>query len=200
MPHTPTPITRRDLLTLAAVVVLLAVFQALPQAWHEVLRYDRHAVLQGELWRLWTGHLIHLGWVHWALNACGLVLCCALADAPPKPRTLLCQALVLGLGISVLFLLFLPHLAHYVGLSGVLYGLFVLALWPGVRRADPINIAALCAIAGWLGWQWIDGPARSEMELIGGNIIVHAHGFGVACALAMLAAPARRASRAVLSR
>lgn len=185
---------------MTVAVVLLGVLQALPPSWHEVLRYDRHAVLQGELWRLWTGHLIHLGWVHWALNACGLVLCSLLADVPPEPRALLRQVLVLSLGISVLFLLLVPNLAHYVGLSGVLYGLFVLVLWPGVRRADPVNIAALCAVLGWLGWQWIEGPARSEMELIGGNIVVQAHGFGVACALALLAVPAGRASRAVLSR
>ena len=200
MPRTLSLFTRRDSLTLAAAVVLLGFLQALPQAWHAVLRYDRDAVLQGELWRLWTGHLIHLGWVHWALNACGLVLCCVLADAPPAPRTLLWWVFVLSLGISVLFLLLVPHLAHYVGLSGVLYGLFVLALWPGVHRVDPVSIAALCAIIGWLGWQWIDGPAPSEMKLIGGNIIVQAHGFGVACALVMLAVPARRAVPAVLSR
>jgi hypothetical protein len=50
--------TRRALASLAAAVVLLGVLQALPQAWHLVLRYDRQAVLQGELWRLITGHLI----------------------------------------------------------------------------------------------------------------------------------------------
>lgn len=184
---------------MVTAVVLTGALQALSPAWHELLRYDRHAVLQGELWRLWTGHLVHLGWVHWALNACGLVLCCLLADAPPQPRTLLRQVGVLSLGISVLFLLLVPSLERYVGLSGVLYGLFVLALWPGVRRGDPVSITALCAIVGWLGWQWMAGPARSEMELIGGNIIVQAHGFGVGCALAMLAAQGRRASRTVLS-
>ena len=187
MQAVPSLITPRAVLPIAAAIVLLGVLQALPQAWHEVLRYDRHAVLQGELWRLWTGHLIHLGWMHWALNACGLVLCGVLADAPPKPRTLLRQVFVLSLAISVLFVLLLPTLSYYVGLSGVLYGLFVLVLWPGVLRVDPVSVAALCAVLAWLASQWILGPDQREMDLIGGTIIVQAHGFGVLCAAVMLA-------------
>ena len=191
--------TRRALASLAAAVVLLGVLQVLPQAWHLALRYDRQAVLQGELWRLITGHLIHLGWAHWALNAAGLVLYALLADTPPRPRPLLRQVLVLGLGISVLLMLFMPTLAHYVGLSGVLYGLFVLALWPGVRRIDPLSVAALTTVAAWLAGQLIQGPARREVDWIGGDIIVQAHLFGVVCAVSMLVAAAvsRRGLRVV---
>ncbi|HVR52929.1 MAG TPA: rhomboid family intramembrane serine protease, partial [Pseudorhodoferax sp.] len=108
------------------------------------------------------------------------------------PRTWLRQVFVLGLGISILFLVLQPTLAYYVGLSGVLYGLFVLALWPGVRRADPIGIAALCAIAAWLGTQLLWGPAPREVALIGGDIIVQAHVYGIACAIVLLAASACR--------
>ncbi|GHC93541.1 hypothetical protein GCM10007320_44610 [Pseudorhodoferax aquiterrae] len=182
---------RRTLLTVAAAAVLLGALQALPEAWLQALRYERGAVLQGELWRLWTGHLVHLGWAHWALNALGLLVYALLADAPPAPRALLRQAAALALGISLLFVLLLPQLAHYVGLSGVLYGLFLLGLWPGVRRLDPVAIAALCTIAAWLGAQLVRGPDRHEVALVGGDIIVQAHVFGLACAALMLAAPRR---------
>lgn len=184
--------TAQALRAMAWALALLGLLQALPVAWHEALRFDRQALLQGQLWRLWTGHLIHLGWTHWALNAAGLALCALLADAPPAPRTWLRQAALLGLGISVLLLALQPALAYYVGLSGVLYGLFVLALWPGVRRADPIGIAALCAIAAWLGAQLLWGPAPHEEAWIGGDIIVQAHVYGIACAIALLAAAAAR--------
>ncbi|WP_156373121.1 rhombosortase [Pseudorhodoferax sp. Leaf267] len=181
--------------TLVAAVAVLGALQALPPAWHAALRYDRAALLQGELWRLWTGHLIHLGWAHWALNAAGLVLCGLLVDRPPGAAVLARRAACLGLGISLLFLLLVPTLSHYVGLSGVLYGLFVLGLWPGARRVDPVAIAALSTIAAWLCGQWLLGPDRREMELIGGPIIVQAHVFGVACAALVLAA--RRAGRSL---
>nr|WP_145545701.1 rhombosortase [Variovorax boronicumulans] len=182
---------QRTLLTVAAAAVLMGALQALPGAWLQALRYERGAVLQGELWRLWTGHLVHLGWAHWALNALGLLVCALLADTPPAPRALLRQAAALALGISLLFVLLLPQLGHYVGLSGVLYGLFLLGLWPGVRRLDPVAIAALCTIAAWLGAQLIRGPDRHEVALVGGDIIVHAHVFGLTCAALMLATPRR---------
>lgn len=192
MRHATPSTTGKAMRSMAAALALLGVLQALPPAWHEALRFDRQALLRGELWRLWTGHLVHLGWAHAALNAAGLVVCALLADRPPTARTLLRCFALLGAGISVLFLALQPQLAYYVGLSGVLYGLFVLVLWPGVRRADPIGIAALCAIAAWLGWQLLRGPARAEEALIGGDIIVQAHVYGVACAIAMLAAASVR--------
>ncbi|KQP37002.1 rhombosortase [Pseudorhodoferax sp. Leaf274] len=185
------PSCARALTTVALASVAMAALQALPDAWQQALRYERAAVLQGELWRLWTGHLVHLGWVHWALNALGLLVYALLADRPPAPLTLLRQWFVLATGISLLFVALVPTLAHYVGLSGVLYGLFLLALWPGVRRLDPVSIAALCTVAAWLGAQLIRGPDRHEMALVGGAIIVQAHVFGLACAALMLAAPQR---------
>ena len=39
-----------------------------------LLRYDREVIGNGELWRLLTGHLVHLGWSHFLLNAIGLAL------------------------------------------------------------------------------------------------------------------------------
>src|SRR4051812_25687175 len=43
------------------------------KAW---LIYDRAAILHGELWRLWTGHLVHFSNSHLLLDAsvCGIVL------------------------------------------------------------------------------------------------------------------------------
>jgi rhomboid family GlyGly-CTERM serine protease len=180
-------------LTVAAAVALLAVLQVLPPAWHGVLRYERGAVLDGELWRLFTGHLIHLGLVHGALNAAGLVLCALLADrvdAPMLPGWLLLRLVALGGGVSLLLLAWAPEVSHYVGLSGVLYGLFVLVLWPQARRKEPIGMAALCMLVGWMLWQTLYGPAPSEMELMGGRIVVQAHLFGVLSAMAILLAQA----------
>ena len=90
-------------LTVAMAVALMALLQMLPPAWHGVLRYERGAVLDGELWRLLTAHLIHLGLAHWALNAAGLVLCALLAnrvDAPGLPGWLLLPASEVCTGVT----------------------------------------------------------------------------------------------------
>jgi len=180
-------------LTVAMAVALMALLQMLPPAWHGVLRYERGAVLDGELWRLLTGHLIHLGLAHWALNAAGLVLCALLADrvdAPILQGWLLLRLVALGVGVSLMLLAFAPEVSHYVGLSGVLYGLFVLVLWPQARRRELIGLLALFMLIGWMLWQMLNGPAHSEMELIGGRIVAQAHLFGVLSAVAMLLAQA----------
>jgi rhomboid family GlyGly-CTERM serine protease len=173
-------------------IVLLALLQALPSSWHQLLRYERHAVLDGELWRLWTGHLIHLGWAHWGLNTMGLLLCGLLTDHWPHARVLLMRVLSLSLFISAGFVLLMPSLSQYVGLSGVLYGLYVLALWPGVSRRDPLAVIALLLVLAWLAWQWLVGPAQQEVALIGGDIIFQAHGYGIAGALLMVLVQRRR--------
>src|SRR3569623_2737413 len=38
------------------------------------LRYERAAILDGEMWRLVSGHLVHLGWSRLVLNLAGLAL------------------------------------------------------------------------------------------------------------------------------
>jgi rhomboid family GlyGly-CTERM serine protease len=164
----------------------MAVLQALPAGARAVLRHDRAALLDGELWRLFTAHLIHLGWAHWALNALGLVLCGVLANPLPTPGRLLARMAVLGLGVSLMLLAFDPALTHYVGLSGVLYGLFVLTLWPQARRGEALGIAALATVLAWAGWQWLAGPVAGEAALIGGAIVAQAHAYGIASAAGLL--------------
>ena len=45
------------------VVVFAAVAVAVP-AIRPALVYNRSAIAQGELWRIWTGHVVHFGWPH----------------------------------------------------------------------------------------------------------------------------------------
>ena len=40
----------------------------------EYLQYQRHAIEHGQVWRLLTGHWVHLGATHFLLNLFGLLL------------------------------------------------------------------------------------------------------------------------------
>jgi len=42
--------------------------------WVDSWRFNRELVEQGEVWRLFTGHIVHLNWSHWALNMAGLAI------------------------------------------------------------------------------------------------------------------------------
>ena len=39
-----------------------------------VLRYDRQMLIEGELWRIFTGHLLHLNSPHLWLNMAGVLI------------------------------------------------------------------------------------------------------------------------------
>ncbi|MES2532141.1 MAG: rhombosortase [Pseudomonadota bacterium] len=174
-----------------AVVLLVLALQAGGDAWQLALRFERSPLMHGEqLWRIVTGHLVHLGWVHALLNACGLLLCCALAPARFTPRRLALDVLWLAVVISSLLLALSPEVTYYMGLSGVLYGLFVCGLVPSALRGERIAGAALFIVLGWMAWQSIAGPSAAEEQQIGGRIVASAHVYGAAAAGLLLAGEA----------
>jgi len=87
------------------------------------LEFDRRAILGGELWRLFSGHLTHWtpGHLCWDLLACLLAVLLLLRHAP---RTLLPLSLWSMLAVSLGILLAHPEIAAYRGLSGVDTALF----------------------------------------------------------------------------
>lgn len=142
------------------------------------LRYQRMAILDGQWWRLFSAHLVHLGWSHWALNMAGLVLVWALLEQELAGvfgwLVVLGSALVIGLGL----LQFDPALHWYVGLSGVLHGLFAagaLRRWSLEPRAATIMLTVLAAK---LVWEQFAGAMPGTGALAGGAVIVDAHLFG----------------------
>lgn len=109
----------------------------------------RRAVLDSEPWRLFTGHFVHLSFLHAALNGVALLLIGRLfADRlrPGELYGLLGAAPVL---ISLLFWLLLPELQWYRGLSGVLHAIYfagcVVWIATTTGRARWLPIAALLA-------------------------------------------------------
>jgi len=165
-------------------VALLAALAALLQ-WYGLvgaLRYDRVALANGEVWRVLTGHLVHLGWMHLALNVAGLALVCALVG----PRLTLAgwtlAFLLSALAVSGGLWLCLPGLNGYVGLSGVLHGLLVAGAAISLRdgRERGFGLALLGAVAAKLAWEQFVGPTPGTAALAGGPVVVDAHLFGAA--------------------
>ncbi len=54
--------------------LLLFLLSLLLQAcdWVQSWRFDRSLVEQGDVWLLFSGHIVHLNWSHWLLNMAGL--------------------------------------------------------------------------------------------------------------------------------
>jgi rhomboid family GlyGly-CTERM serine protease len=119
-PTTPAPASqpRRTLPLATALIVGLALAVAAEPTLAPALLYERAAVLRGEFWRLWTGHLVHFGTSHLVWNLVVFTLASAWAErlAPRSTRLLLALAPgVIGLALLALD----PALQTYGGLSGV---------------------------------------------------------------------------------
>lgn len=151
------------------------------------LRYDRLAIGGGEVWRLLTGHLVHLGGAHLAVNVAGLALVALLVGRYLSLRawgvTLAVCCLVTAGGLWLLS----PDVRWYVGLSGVLHGLLVtgaaLAARHGPERT--FNSLVLAIVGAKLLWEQFAGPLPGTSRLSGGAVIVDAHLFGAIGGLAV---------------
>ncbi len=161
------------LLALCSLLVALAGTGA-----DELLRYQRDAILTGEWWRLFSGHLVHLGWSHLWLNLAGLLLLWMLVGRAFSSALWWGLIVWCFLGISFGLLWWMPGLVWYVGLSGVLHGMLFggsLRLALRAEREAMVIIAVMLAKVSWELWQ---GPLPGSSDAAGGNVVVQAHALG----------------------
>lgn len=145
-----------------------------------LLRYSRDAVAAGEIWRLITGHLLHLGAAHFLLNATGMVLAAALVGAQLRPLGWASVWLACALSVSAGLWFLQPGIDWYVGLSGVLHGLIVAGAVAGLGdyRERLFAAAVLVAIVAKLAWEHWSGAMPGTAALAGGSVVTEAHLYG----------------------
>lgn len=158
---------------LIAALVLLSLLGEPGRLW---LRYEREAVLQGDYWRLLTGHFVHGSGLHLLLNCAGLGLIAALFPHHYSLRQWLLIGLLSLVAIDVGFVFWEPQLSWYVGLSGVLHGALAagaIAWWRYETRRLALALSVI--FVGKLLWeQW-----HGALPLSGGlAVVVDAHLYG----------------------
>jgi rhomboid family GlyGly-CTERM serine protease len=89
--------------------------------------YARGQILQGELWRLFSGHLLHYSPAHFVSDAAAFAVLATIVEWRLGWLKLLQLVLLLMSAISVGLLVTVPTMHYYAGLSGVNYGLLVVA-------------------------------------------------------------------------
>lgn len=168
--------TWRAPLLLAGVLVLMQWLAG--SAWEQV-RYDRQAILAGELLRLATAHLIHLDFTHLGWNLAGLALVAWLFGrefrAPEWALILASSTVAVDLG----FLWLEPQLEWYVGFSGVLHGLMAAGLCAWLWRT-PDSLTALVAtvFAAKLAWEHFAGPLPFTAGSLDVPVVHQSHSYG----------------------
>jgi rhomboid family GlyGly-CTERM serine protease len=146
--------------------------------WRQSLEYRRTAVLRGQLWRLVTGNVVHLGWLHLARDLVGLFLIWAVVGDALDERSWLwasgTSAIAVGLGLLV----FSPEISWYVGISGVLFGLYCAGALCRLRDRRVYAVTLLLSMATIIAWTLYAGALPGETAALGGRVVPQAHLYG----------------------
>lgn len=150
-----------------SIAACLQVFQANFIYWRPVF--------WSEVWRWWTAHWVHVGWIHYALNMVGLT-CLPFIFPFSRIRFLIFLLLLLPPILSLSFYVLYPDIDAYAGLSGILHGIYMaMALYfvtfPEERRFSAL---VLVLIIGKIVWEQTFGSLQTA-QLIGSPVLVEAH-------------------------
>ncbi|MDH3327253.1 MAG: rhombosortase [Gammaproteobacteria bacterium] len=166
-------------LILPAIITLICITIAFSsESVSDALRYDYHAIQNGEIWRLVTAHFVHLSLPHLWLNLGGLLLVFIFFAQCVSIRYWLFCLAVNALGISLLIYFLNPEIIWYVGLSGVLHGLFVLGGIADIQHRKWEGIGFTAIIIGKVIYEQFAGPLPGSEETAGGPVLVDAHFYG----------------------
>jgi rhomboid family GlyGly-CTERM serine protease len=169
---------------LALACVALA---CLPETVAASLAWKRDAILAGQWWRLWTGHLVHFGMPHAATDALVLLAAGAIAERSTGPARLLRHLVLAAPFVALLLLAVMPGLDEYRGASSLGAMLAVAAgitAWPQAGRWRPAMLAGGAAFAAATAMHAL-GVGMASASLPQGVLVAwQAHLLGAACGMA----------------
>lgn len=164
---------KNKVILIALVLFISACLQVFPQ--HFI--YWKFSFYQ-EVWRWWTAHWVHVGWIHYLLNMLAFIFL-PFIFPQLKNRDLIALLLLLPPLMSLSFYYVYPNIEAYAGLSGVLHGLYmaVAVFCLQFARERKFALLVLCLIGAKLAWENTFGSLQTA-ELIGSPVLVEAHAVG----------------------
>jgi rhomboid family GlyGly-CTERM serine protease len=183
----PTNHQRLPWVTVLVVALALSV-RITPGPTQEGWIYNRIAILHGQVWRLWTGHLVHFSASHlgWNLLVIGLTGIWIERAGFCGGRWLF---IVSPLCISLALLIWDPALNRYGGLSGMATASTTFACLSECRRntkQTALWCTALVMIGIKIGWEFFSGHsafAHFDERQVQAVPLSHLAGMGTAVAM-----------------
>ena len=144
------------------------------------LRYQRDVLADGEVWRLMTGHLVHLGPSHMAMNVTALGVLAVIFSRFLSSRDWLGIFVFSALAIDAGLFWISTSVAWYVGLSGVLHGCWAAACIFAWQQKSHQAAALSALIVIKLAYEAWLGPVPFTGEVAAGPVVAVAHAYGAA--------------------
>lgn len=168
---------RFSLAPLLLILTCIALYLAEPisSSW---LAYERIDIQQGELWRLISGNVLHTNLNHLMLNCAAVVLLWALHGQYFRFMHYCSVLILLCLITTTLLYCLSPQLLNYVGLSGVLHGLFVIGAYYDIKNNLRSGWLLLVGVLGKIIYEQWFGASPEVAALINANVAIDAHLFG----------------------
>ncbi len=137
-----------------------------PDAWQQRLAFDRQAILAGELWRLWSGHLVHFSMQHAAADTAVLLILGMVAESKWGSSWMARALCGSALFISLTLLLIAPALLEYRGASALAVAIAV-RVGMHYRKTRPDLRAYLNCLGGFFALKMIFDASGAQLDLGG---------------------------------
>ena len=144
----------------------------------EYFRFDREMIADGQIWLLFSGHFAHLNWSHWALNMGGLAIVAFFFSAYGSAIQWLTVVIISGFFVGAGLYWFNPQIYWYIGLSGVLHGLFIYGAIQEIKVHRVSGVVLMILLVGKLTWEIFNGSLPGSEDMAGGHVVTDAHLYG----------------------
>ncbi len=166
------------LIFITAVIYLLE-----PQA-SQLLAYYHTGIAQFELWRLITATFCHTNFNHLLMNLVGLVITLALFIDTFKSIKIFPLLIFNSIFIGLALFFLEPQIIWYVGLSGVLHGLFSYGVAADIANKDPWGYLLGGGFIIKIIYEQLYGAQQATIDLIAAPVLVNAHLYGALSGIA----------------
>ncbi|WP_245879931.1 rhombosortase [Vibrio gangliei] len=143
---------------------------------HSWAEWNRLAMSNGQWWRIVTGNFTHTNLYHLAMNLSGLWLIHYIFRQHIQARTLFLVILLLSCAVGGLLLL--SSLQLYVGLSGVLHGVFGFYALLEYQNGRKSSLLLVVGLVIKIIWEQILGSPTGSESFIEAPVATQAHLFG----------------------
>lgn len=172
------PFSLQHIAIVLLIIILAIIAFIFDNTLSEYFVYQRHLISQGELWRLFTGHIFHTNGYHLLLNLAALIMLWALHGRFYSIKNYSLLLLTSAFTCSVGLYYFNAALIQYVGLSGVLHGVFVWGALVDIYNKDKTGYLLFLGVWLKIAHEQIYGASADVSQIIEASVAVDAHLWG----------------------